>query len=388
MIKLLLIATFMLFGCSPKAEIQNNTVTEKPTVQEKIEKDVIEFNTNKENNDVKTKEYSKEEKIGQLLCIGIEETQLTDNLKSMIDKYRPGAFILFNRNIQNADQLKALNKSIKDYYKEKDYIYPFIFVDQEGGMVDRLKNVYGVMNSANWYYNNSDAKTYAKDLIDRMDAFYFDSPLCPVLDVNDPQSKGAIGNRSFSNDYEKVSIFANQLLPEFKNANILSVAKHFPGHGATTIDSHYDLPIINKSYEELRQTDMKPFMDNIENLDAIMIAHILIPEFDDMPASLSQKWMKELRANNFKGLILSDDLTMDALNNYGDIKDRFIKFINAGGDIGLLCHRNENVEGIFNELKSFDINRIDESFERIMTFKNEKIKTKWFFEGTHKFKFE
>ena len=362
---------FSFLGCKvdesklsgPKEIIENKNNESKT-------QHVIDFEKHRE-------KYSKDDKMGQLMCVGIESTVLDDNLKALIDQYKPGAIILFKRNIQTSDQLVNLNKSIKDYYKNNNYIEPFIYVDQEGGRVDRIKDVYKAMNSANWYANNSSPDQYVLDLSKRLKTFYIDSPLAPVLDTNPANASGAIGDRAFSSDYNTVSKFARGVIEAMDKEKLLSVAKHYPGHGATRVDSHKNLPVINKSYEDLLNSDLIPFRENLDIVDGVMIGHILVPAVDNMPASLSKVWIGKLREDNFKGLILSDDLTMNALAEYGTLEERFIKFIEAGGDIGLICHDLNRIPNIFEAMRKVDDNKINESFERIMRVKNEKFTVKW-----------
>lgn len=362
---------FSFLGCKvdesklsgPKEIIENKN-------NESNTQHVIDFEKHRE-------KYSKDDKIGQLMCVGIESTVLEDNLKAFIDQYKPGAIILFKRNIQTSDQLVNLNKSIKEYYKNNNYIEPFIYVDQEGGRVDRIKDVYKAMNSANWYANNSSPDQYVLDLRKRLKTFYIDSPLAPVLDTNPANASGAIGDRAFSSDYNTVSKFARGVIEAMDKEKLLSVAKHYPGHGATRVDSHKNLPVINKSYEDLLNSDLIPFRENLDIVDGVMIGHILVPAVDNMPASLSKVWIGKLREDNFKGLILSDDLTMNALADYGTLEERFIKFIEAGGDIGLICHDLNRIPNIFEAMRKVDDNKINESFERIMRVKNEKFTVKW-----------
>ncbi|WP_296254782.1 beta-N-acetylhexosaminidase [uncultured Ezakiella sp.] len=330
---------------------------------------VIDFEKERE-------KYTKDDKIGQLICVGIESTTLDDQLKAFIDKYKPGSIILFKRNIQSSKQLETLNESIKGYYKNNNYIEPFIFVDQEGGRVDRLKDVSKPMKSAYWYANNSSPEQYASDLNTSLKSFHIDSPLAPVLDTNPANASGAIGDRAFSSDYNTVSKFARGVIEAMDKEKLLSVAKHYPGHGATRVDSHKNLPVINKSYEDLLKSDLIPFKENLDIVDGIMIGHILVPDVDNMPASLSKIWIDKLRGDGFDGLVLSDDLTMNALNAYGSLEERFIKFINAGGDIGLVCHDLNTIPSIFEAMKNIDDTRINESFERIVRTKDEKFTAK------------
>ncbi len=158
-------------------------------------------------------------------------------------------------------------------------------------------------------------------------------PLIPVMDVNQEPDNPIICTRAFSDDPETVSWFGSEYIRTLEHAGLISCAKHFPGHGDTDIDSHIALPVINKSKENLKNTDLVPFVKAIETgVSSIMIGHLAVPSLDDMPATFSKKIICDLLREElgFKGLILTDALDMHALGHTGDLP---VKCINAGADI-------------------------------------------------------
>ena len=352
----------------------------------KIDEPVYEIDLSKENKDDKEKIYDKEnidqyiinfnydrkDMLSQRLVLGMEGTTLDDSNKDILRRFKPGAIILFNRNIIDESQLIALISDIRKLCKDENIINPFIFIDQEGGRVDRLKDIYKPMSSAAFYAQNDKIDEYIEDIDIRMKRYDINSPLAPVLDTNDSASSGAIGDRAFSNDYKKNSAIAKKIIDGFHEKNILSIAKHFPGHGATTVDSHYALPVIDKTIDELKNSDMIPFIDNSEIVDGIMLAHILIPNVDERPVSLSDKWVQFIRDElKYNGLILSDDITMGALDEFGKLDERAYSFLNSGGDMVLICHNPSTYDLIFKRLESLDDENIKQSFDRIMKKKLE-----------------
>ncbi len=201
-------------------------------------------------------------------------------------------------------------------------------------------------------------------------------PLIPVLDVNKNPENPIICTRAFSDNPRVVSWFGARYIKIIENANLISCAKHFPGHGDTSVDSHISLPIIDKSYEDLLKCDLLPFKNAIKvGVSGIMIGHLSIPAIDDKPASLSKNIITSLLRNKmgFDGLIISDALIMDALKSFNNI---YSQCINAGVDILLYPVNPEIVvKELLTALKTKEITekRIDESLSRILKAK-EKIK--------------
>lgn len=197
-------------------------------------------------------------------------------------------------------------------------------------------------------------------------------PLIPVLDVNQKPDNPIICTRAFSDNPEDVSWFGSEYIKTLENSGLISCAKHFPGHGDTSIDSHIALPVITKSYKELMDTDIMPFAEAVNaGVSSIMTGHLLAPSIDSMPASLSEKMIKGLLREQlgFDGLILTDALNMSALSNIDNIPAKCIK---AGADI--LLHPADAdmaVKDLENALKTKEIDEacIDRTVERILKIK-------------------
>jgi beta-N-acetylhexosaminidase len=160
--------------------------------------------------------------------------------------------------------------------------------------------------------------------------------LAPVCDIWNNEQNKVIGDRAFGTDDETVSKFISSMIRGFQTAGIMSCAKHFPGHGNTTKDSHYDLPIVKKSWAAIQEEEIQPFIKAIKSrVDFIMMAHIIIDDFDaKLPCSLSHKAHEFLRGDlKFKGLILSDDMQMKAITDHYGMGEAAAMAISAGSDI-------------------------------------------------------
>ncbi len=197
-------------------------------------------------------------------------------------------------------------------------------------------------------------------------------PLMPVLDVNSNPDNPIICTRAFSDDPDVVSWFGKMYIRTIEKYGLISCAKHFPGHGDTAIDSHISLPVISKTFRELNDTDLFPFIEAVRTgVSSIMIGHISVPAIDDLPASLSKKTVTEiLRVElDYKGLVLTDALNMHALNEY---ENAAVKCLNAGVDI--ILHPADPVETV-NDLR-LSLSRgelkekiVDAAVERIMKYR-------------------
>ncbi len=420
----LLTMTLSLNGCNNKNTIES-------------------INLNKQNNniDVIQKEIENMtlyEKIGQIITVGIDGYTINDKTKELIVDKKVGGIILFKDNINDSNQLLQLINNIKDI-NSKNKIPLFISIDEEGGRVSRLPKEIKKLPS-NEVIGNINDKKLAYDIGETigysLKSFGFNMDFAPVLDINSNPNNKVIGDRAFSSNKNIVANLGVSEINGFKSSNIISVAKHFPGHGDTDIDSHYKLPIINKTLDELKEVEFVPFKNAIkENVPSIMVSHILLPEIDDInPASMSKTIItdilrKDLKfdglivtddmtmvaiTNNFDiseaciksinagaektiitdilrkdlkfdGLIVTDDMTMVAITNNFDISEACIKSINAGADLLLICHGYETEVDVINNIKDavdkgiISIDRINESVYRILSLKysykinNEKI---------------
>ena len=386
----LLTMTLSLNGCNNKNTIES-------------------INLNKQNNniDVIQKEIENmtlDEKIGQIITVGIDGYTINDKTKELIVDKKVGGIILFKDNINDSNQLLQLINNINDSNQllqlinnikdinSKNKIPLFISIDEEGGRVSRLPKEIKKLPS-NEVIGNINDKKLAYDIGETigysLKSFGFNMDFAPVLDINSNPNNKVIGDRAFSSNKNIVANLGVSEINGFKSSNIISVAKHFPGHGDTDIDSHYKLPIINKTLDELKEVEFVPFKNAIkENVPSIMVSHILLPEIDDInPASMSKTIITDILRKDLKfdGLIVTDDMTMVAITNNFDISEACIKSINAGADLLLICHGYETEVDVINNIKDavdkgiISIDRINESVYRILSLKysykinNEKI---------------
>ena len=361
----LLTMTLSLNGCNNKNTIES-------------------INLNKQNNniDVIQKEIENmtlDEKIGQIITVGIDGYTINDKTKELIVDKKVGGIILFKDNINDSNQLLQLINNIKDI-NSKNKIPLFISIDEEGGRVSRLPKEIKKLPSNEVIGNINDKKlTYdiGKTIGYSLKSFGFNMDFAPVLDINSNPNNKVIGDRSFSSNKNIVANLGVSEINGFKSSNIISVAKHFK------------LPIINKTLDELKEVEFVPFKNAIkENVPSIMVSHILLPEIDDInPASMSKTIITDILRKDLKfdGLIVTDDMTMVAITNDFDISEACIKSINAGADLLLICHGYETEVDVINNIKDavdkgiISIDRINESVYRILSLKysykinNEKI---------------
>ena len=280
------------------------------------------------------------------IIFGIKGTQLTSNERHLLKNEKPWGIILFSRNIKDIFQLKHLIHDIKNSIKDKNYP---ILIDQEGGKVSRLNKIIDSSLFSQDYF----AKLYKQDkkFFNHYYKIYTDT-VCsiikkvginintvPVLDVRRKNTHGVIGNRSFSTDPKLVSKIGNLCINLYKKNRIATAIKHIPGHGLSLCDSHYNLPIIKTNKHELMKKDFKPFR-MCQSLFAIT-AHIIYAIYDPANTATHSKIIinEVIRKHiGFKGLLISDDISMKALK-YG-LKDNATKALNAGCNLILHCNGN------------------------------------------------
>jgi len=285
-----------------------------------------------------------EEKIGQMLVIYYTSTSYDKTLQSAIRDVKPGGFILFKENITGHEQL---TNYINGMQEDSD-IPMFISIDQEGGLVQRLKTLsdanitiipsmekLGKMNDENLSYEVGGV------IGNELNAMGINMDFAPVIDINSNPNNTVIGDRSFGNSAELVSRMGIAVAKGLTSSGVIPVYKHFPGHGDTNEDSHYDLPVLTKTKEELYDLELKPFIEAINNdAKVIMIGHLAVPKItgDNTPASLSSKIIKDLLIEElgFKGVVITDALNMGALTNNYTTEEILINTINAGVDMLLM----------------------------------------------------
>lgn len=328
---------------------------------------------------------SLDEKIGQLIIGGFNGYTVDSNTENLIKENHLGGFILFQRNVENSNQLLKLINTLKSL--NKGNIAPlFISADEEGGTVTRMPNeikklpsnsYIGKINNEDFSYNIG--KTLGKEL----NAFGINMDYAPVLDINSNPNNPVIGIRSFGNNKDIVTRLGTRTMEGIRSQNVIPVVKHFPGHGDTSVDSHIGLPVVNCDLKRLNDFELAPFKSAIDKgADAVMVAHILLPKLDPKyPATLSYNIITDLLRKDigFDGVVITDDMTMGAIMENYNIGNASVKAINAGADIVLVCHKYENIQTAINSIKKavsdkvITEDRIDESVYRVLSLK-EKYK--------------
>lgn len=384
----ILIISFIFTACikQEKPPIVENPI-EPPTLEEPVDPPVVEPEIDPIEKQIN--EMTLEEKVGQLMIIGLEGEEISDKDIENIQQYKIGGFIFFSRNINNGDQVLNLLNSLKEESKDNN-IPLFLSIDEEGGVVSRLSKIYKNLPSAATLGNKNDDElsfNYGKNLGLKTKSLGFNINFAPVLDINSNPNNPVIGNRAYGDDAELVSKIGIEVMNGIKSQNVIAVAKHFPGHGDTHVDSHLELPIIDKSLDELYNLEIIPFKKAInEGIDAIMVAHILFTQVDNKyPATMSKEIINDILRERlgFNGVVISDDMTMGAIIDNYTIEEASVQFLKSGGDIVLVCHGIENVQLVYNQIlnsvndESLSVDDIDKKVYRILKLKNDyEIKDK------------
>ena len=277
--------------------------------------------------------------------VGIKSTKLNNKEKIFLRKYKPWGVILFTRNIKNINQTFKLTSSIRKIFNDKNYP---ILIDQEGGRVNRLKNIISFDNLTSEFFgqlyvkNYKEFEIYYRLFIDKtsylLKLIGVNLNTSPVLDLRVKGASNIIGDRSFSKDPKIVSKIGDFCINFFHKNKIGTVIKHIPGHGLASVDSHNFTPLINKDNKYLAKNDFKSFK-NKKTLFA-MTAHIIFKKIDEKnPVTHSKKLIKLIRNKiGFRNILISDDLSMKSLK--GNLKEKAIKAFNAGCNLVLHCNGN------------------------------------------------
>lgn len=325
------------------------------------------------------------EMLGQKLVFGFHGTQLTEEFKALIRRYKIGNVILFLRNVESASQLRQLCSEIQTLIREETGYPAFIIIDQEGGMVSRLPedavDVPGAMALAATG-DPENARLASEITIRQLRGLGANFNMAPVLDVNSNPANPVIGVRSFGDDPEQVAAFGCASIAPYENSGVLCCVKHFPGHGDTAVDSHLGLPRVDKTEEELEQLELIPFRRAIAaGAPAVMMSHVLFPNIadDQLPCTMSRRMVTDLLRNKlgFRGLILTDCMEMLAIQNHYGTPQGVVAAIRAGVDLAEISSRMDLEEAsakAVNEAAArgdLNLQEIQESVERILKFKQQ-----------------
>jgi beta-N-acetylhexosaminidase len=291
------------------------------------------------------------------VIFGLAGTAISDDERAFFRDANPVGYILFGRNIENRAQVRALTDSLRDLSGRDDVP---ILIDQEGGRVARMtvpewqKFPAGAVFDA--LYDVSPARAIeaarlnGQAIGENLREVGITVDCHPLLDVRQPDTVDAIGDRALGHEPMRVAALGRAILDGFERAGVLGIVKHIPGHGRAKVDSHHDLPLVTASAEEL-ETDLAPFR-TLNHAPMAMTAHILYTAWDkERCASLSPTIINDIirQKIGFDGLLFSDDLDMKALK--GDVPSRARDVVEAGCDVALNCWgRMDEMVGIANLL--------------------------------------
>ena len=324
-----------------------------------------------------------EEKVGQLIMVGFDGPQANETIETHIRERFVGGVVLFSRNIQSPQQTAELTNELQRLAEATARQIPlFIGIDQEGGWVIRLKEGATVLpgNMALGATNSTALAERAGEITAvELAAVGVNLNFAPVMDVNNNLDNPVIGRRSFGELPELVSRLGVPYIRGLQRHGVLATAKHFPGHGDTTVDSHFDLPTVNHDRERIHALELPPFRAAIDaDVAAIMTAHIIYPAFDpDRPATLSPIILTDLlrKELDFDGLIITDDMEMKAIDDRYQSGEAAVMAVEAGADIVMVlwtqAKQLEVFEALLSAVKSGRISqtRLDQSVKRILKSK-------------------
>ena len=276
------------------------------------------------------------------ILIGLPATGLDDPGRKLLCHPAVGGVVLFARNFSNRGQLEQLVADIHSARSPR----PLVCIDQEGGRVQRLKDgftqlpplgVLGSLHCADPVKALDMAYRHGRVMATEMLACGIDLSFAPVLDID--CGSNVIGDRALSSSPETVTILGRAYLAGMHDAGMKTTGKHFPGHGSVTADSHVDDVTDSRSLKDIEQNDLSPFRELAGELDALMIAHVVYSQVDNVPAGYSRTWLRDyLRgAMDYQGVIFSDDLGMHAAKSVGSLALRARKCLEAGCDLVLVC---------------------------------------------------
>lgn len=318
------------------------------------------------------------DKVGQLMMIGIHGKSLNDDAKFMLNEYRVGGIILFDRNMESKDQVKTLITDINKAGKSAGLTPLFLGIDQEGGAVARMDDKLIKVPPAEEVGKEpvEQAAALAKEVGTELKELGFNINFAPVADL------GLTYGRSYSTNPDEVVRYASAVGKSYDEAGLWYSYKHFPGIGKTDVDLHADTSIVPVSKETLLSEDTKVFVDLIKqskpNTYTIMVSHAMYPQIDpNHPASLSKAiitdWLR--KDMGYNGVVVTDDMDMGALAKHYTFGDMAVQSILAGSDILLVCHEYEHMQEAYNGLMKavkdgrISKERLDESVKRILLMK-------------------
>jgi beta-N-acetylhexosaminidase len=331
--------------------------------------------------------YDSARLMRDILGIGLSGKTLTDLERRFISDSSPYAVVLFGRNVGTAEELRDLVHEVKSIAKRP----PVIMIDQEGGRVDRLRNLIPGLPSAEAFGEGEkppEMAAWAGQIIGGALRFFdIEIDLAPVVDVRSEPAPKGLERRTFGADPDTVTDLAGAFMRGLHSQGVASCLKHWPGIGLGSADPHYGATVIDISMEDLMRRDVIPFARLGKEAQSIMIGHGTYPQIDepDLPATLSWKMTTDLLRNaaGFEGLAVSDDMEMHAVSDLGSYEAIAERALMAGNDVILFCSHIERMPDVQDYLRSRaaeDVEvgrRFDEASARAEAFRAhcEKLRT-------------
>lgn len=305
-------------------------------------------------------------------------TAAGDTTKAALEQYPVGGIVYFAQNMESKDQVKEMIDNSQSYSK----VGLFISTDEEGGMVNRLMNTVGTTYIDSMYNYKDEGTQKAHDnaytIASDMAALGFNMDFAPVADVWSNPDNTVIGERAYSDNYSQAAELVGSAVKGFEDGGVMCTLKHFPGHGDTAEDSHYSSAYVRRTKDEIMADEMQPFTAGIDaGAEFVMVGHLIVPDIDELPATLSYKITTEMLRNemHFEGIAITDSLAMSSIaDNYG-VGESAVMSIKAGIDMLLdPTDIDTAIDAVVQAVESGDIteDRIDESVRRILTLKEKQ----------------
>ncbi len=309
---------------------------------------------------------------------------MSARLAFLLKRLQPAGVILFARNIKNPSQTWTLLRECQKCVETP----LFTCVDLEGGTVDRFRDALEPTPSAAEVFATGDRRAFrqhGKIIGENCRALGFNVDFAPVLDLAFEASRTVMGTRAVSADPRQTVLYTREFLAGLAAANVMGCGKHFPGLGEGKLDSHHALPVIEKPLRKLWAEDLVPYRTLRRQLPMVMVSHAAYPQItkDSTPASLSRLWITDIlrKRIGYRNLIVSDDLEMGGVLSAAPVGEASTQFIRAGGDLCLVCHREDFVMQAYEALtkaaewdRKF-AKRSAEAVKRVLAFKKKWTKT-------------
>jgi len=359
---------------------ENQEVKEEVEIEEEPEEAESAFLPKEDVIEKLVAKMTLEEKIGQLLVVGFHSKQVDPHIRSMIQEYKVGGVILYDRNMESKRQVSQLTEDLQELALGNDQPIPLmITIDQEGGQIVRMRDQVAVKPSQQELGMREDASAVydtnyqtGEELVE----MGIDVNHAPVLDLS------ATDSRSFGEDPKKAEALGTQAIQGLNDAGVAATIKHFPGNGRSNIDPHYETSSVDANQLDLENKDIYPFKKIIDTMDHeqlfVMVTHLKYPAYDkENPASISPVIIQDLLRGKlgYEGIVVTDDLEMGAVNKYFTYKDLGYSAVHAGNDLLLVCHTFESqkqvIQGIREAVETNKLSeeRIDESVKRVLRYK-------------------